>query len=377
LACLYAVSVHQRSIQAILLANNCGMADQYSSDFDSWLIRVYNSEEKTNLILRRPCDKSGRKWVSLLAMLQAICKPFSAEEYFVKRFPTKEIVPLSGDMLIKPGSYCLVPMNGADTLEWGYNPQPIIPSAKSSVPSSPTTYASGSKKRQRNEDENNVLMDAESITTIALGKVERTARFRERLLQRDNHCCISRVSRGLEASHIVANSWWDSSRRHFLPEDVVDAIYSLEYSIDSVRNGLLLQRNVASDFDAGDFSLRYDRGHYFVVSLSPRYSHLEGTQMDENLRPMADGTLWWSSKSKPHPILVQFHLRNSVFKHMKGSGEEPSGEDENDFLAQAKQMVLDRLGDSEYAVKISENLSFEDLQTIYPRNCDHSLFYDR
>jgi hypothetical protein len=151
----------------------------------------------------------------------------------------------------------------------------------------------------------------------------------------------------LEATHILAHSWWNPSenRRGILPKSIVAAVQSLHDKIDDVRNGLLLRTDLATAFDHGHFSLQLQDGHYRVVSLSREFENLDGLILDENRRVKSDGYSWWQSKF-PQPELVAFHLKQSVFKHLVACGSHDSdGEfDDDDCCSVVRGEALDEEG---------------------------------
>ncbi|KAJ3344144.1 hypothetical protein HDU83_005394 [Entophlyctis luteolus] len=148
--------------------------------------------------------------------------------------------------------------------------------------------------------------------------------------------------RSLEAAHIVAHSWWNDvpGRRDKLPSEIRAIISTFPDGIDNVKNGILLNRDLAGAFDEGKFGFVFQGGHFYAVAITTDILELDGTQMDENLRTRYDGTSWWSSQNQPAVELLQFHFRNSVFKHMAGSGlieEDSDSEYDRDEVLCGKQ----------------------------------------
>jgi hypothetical protein len=122
-------------------------------------------------------------------------------------------------------------------------------------------------------------------------------------------------------------------------------VQKLPDKIDDVRNGLLLRRDLATAFEHGDFSLQLEDGHYRVVALSQSFESLDGVMLDENHRVTFDGCSWWKSKF-PHPDMVAFHLKQSVFAHMvaAGSNDSYSDCDGDDFCSAVGGEAADEEG---------------------------------
>ena len=138
--------------------------------------------------------------------------------------------------------------------------------------------------------------------------------LKEQIIQRDQHCVISRDYLSVKASHIVAHSWWmdHPDRKERLPEDIKTIIGRLDGNINHIAHGILLDGSLSDAFDRGDFSFQFVDGHYYVVSIIPRYDEIDGRQVDECLHNRCDGTPWRCPENRPNPYLMAFHLRNSV-----------------------------------------------------------------
>ena len=151
----------------------------------------------------------------------------------------------------------------------------------------------------------------------------RNNKFRTALLQRDNHCVVSRAYDALEACHILAFKWWDESHRDELPNDIKSTVLGWTNQINDIRNGILLSESLAKDFDQGMSLFHYVDGKYRVVALEPSLEELDGKLLDVNMRARADGSTWWEAY-RPDEVLLAFHLRNSVFKRMIAGGSDDS-----------------------------------------------------
>ena len=174
---------------------------------------------------------------------------------------------------------------------------------------------------------------------------------------------ITKEFEGLEASHIVAHSWWQNvpARRGRLPLQIRNLIEGLEGKIDDRTNGVLLRTDLSKAFDRGDISFVLENGHFYVVAVSPAFEVIDGKQLDEHLRQRADGSLWWSPETCPNPWLVKFHLQNSVFAHCKG-GAEPVDEefDDPDVLAN-RMKLLDYFNGSYIGQKLARSITVDTL----------------
>ncbi|KAJ1535215.1 hypothetical protein HK405_015783, partial [Cladochytrium tenue] len=174
-----------------------------------------------------------------------------------------------------------------------------------------------------------------SSPILASPDLARKSRFRDRLLQRDNHCPITKFYKDVKASHFIAHSWWRpvEGRRGKLPQDIYDAIARLEDEIDCIQNGLLLSGELASAMDRGEIGFYYVGTEMFCLALSFDYLKHDGVKLDYNTRLRADGHPWWNERTRPLECLVDFHLRQSVFRNCRGAALETSddrSEDEED-----------------------------------------------
>ena len=51
-----------------------------------------------------------------------------------------------------------------------------------------------------------------------------------------------------------------------------------------LQNGILLTRDLASNFENGKISFKYKNGHFYVVAFDFHCLQYDGLQMDENWR---------------------------------------------------------------------------------------------
>ncbi len=289
------------------------------------------------LIFTIPTGSRGKPWSRIQLFVESVCGPMHG------RFKLKDMsgneMKTEPNTYIPPGDYELNSVDGNTELVFVEKKCGIVPSGRrrvgtslpSVVPSShDTASASGGgsgslqsaspgfpkagSKRKSDDTED----DSQRITSCP--------NFITAVYQRDNHCVISKSSTNLEASYILAHSWWNNitERRAVLPASVVTAVQKLPDKINNVRNGLLLRKDLATAFDHGNSSLQLEDGHYRVVALSRAFESLDGVMLDENQRVTSDGSSWWKSNF-PHLDrldLVAFHLKQSVFAHMVAAGSD-------------------------------------------------------
>ena len=79
-------------------------------------------------------------------------------------------------------------------------------------------------------------------------------------------------------------------------------ISRLDGNINNITNGILLYGSPSDAFNRGDFSFQFSEGHYYVVSIIPRYESIDGLKIDENLRTRCD--VLFGGVPKIAPILI-------------------------------------------------------------------------
>ncbi|KAJ3375578.1 hypothetical protein HDU84_000556, partial [Entophlyctis sp. JEL0112] len=274
-------------------------------------------------------------------VISTLCGIFDVSKYTLKHKVNKVLVDLSLDsILILPGDYIFEPNIGCEDLKIQGEAFPITPTSKLKRKFNPGSPLTSLAKKTRVDtlasDDNESFASSESNN--------RSTKFREIILTRDNHCVVTRDYGSVEAAHILAHSWWNDvpGRRDKLPVEIRNIILSLDGGIDNVSNGILLTPTLACAFDEGKFSFEFRDGHFYVIAITTEFLKLDGTPMDENLRERSDGTCWWSVENQPDSRLVDFHFRNSVFKHMKGSAwteEDSDSEYDRDEVFSGKQRL--------------------------------------
>ena len=299
-----------------------------STSFDSNIVLWNDSQSNrgASTLINVQCGNRGKAWATLEFFLKIVCN-FSSpvfNSYCLVEYVSGKAVNLAEvELFLLPGVYGLVPREGAVVLQRHGSGLPIVPRGSTSEDHSETFE--GARKRKR---------------------VSST--FRESLLQRDNHCVVSRETECLEASHIVARAYWDEYHRTTLPEHIVTKVSGLEGRIDNVRNGILLSRDLSSAFDRGKISFRFENGHYYLIAFTKEAQEYDGVMMDENLRLKADGCTWWFS-SMPDRELMEFHLRNSVFLNCCGRESDVHSDDEDlDVDGISTPKFIERRGSSAF-----------------------------
>ncbi|KAJ3381570.1 hypothetical protein HDU80_001810 [Chytriomyces hyalinus] len=297
------------------------------------VIAIYNSKD---LIIPVPSGPIGRRWDSILHFLQAVCGNFEPSNYTLKQNVNGQLVTIPVDLNLGnlfPGRYFVIPNDGDDLMVEGVG-FPIVPTSKkkrntnSGGPSSPSMLRSPRVEALADDDK-------ESVASSNSEPNKRSGQFRESIIARDGHCVVTRDYGVVEAAHILAHSWWGdyANRRDSLPQDIRQIVSEMNGNINSVENGILLNGTLAKAFDEGKFGFVLREGHYYFVAITTDFLDLDGVQVDENLRKRSDGSCWWSEETRPHPRLVEFHFRNSVFKQMRGAASETEDSDSDSDVA--------------------------------------------
>ena len=334
-----------------------------SAEPASYSVTITNQKQGGALLLAIPCRSNGRRWNRVLLFLKAVCGDFDIQHYSLSS--NNSDIELSDDLVLPPAEYTLSPTDDSQAvLNVIYQPLPIVPrstlSRRSSGATTPIEDPSPSSRPQKKA---RVELDAENLVVESAKAFGRDATFEKRIVQRDQHCIITRQYRSLKASHIVAHAWWmdHPDRKERLPEDIKKIIRSLDGGIDHITNGILLDGSISDAFDRGDFSFQFVDGHYYVVSITPDYDSIDGVQVDECVRNRWDGTVWWCPENRPNPYLMAFHLRNSVFAHCRGAAgyDEFDTEDDKENLEIARSVVSEFFENSEIGDKIASALSPE------------------
>ena len=242
----------------------------------------------------------------MLLFLSSICNEFNPNNYVLKSYITGQEITVSDDFMISRGQYAFIPKEGYNKLCVKDRSEfvEIIPSSKLSKSSSVSS------------------LSTHSIESDSKIHKRNPGPFRDGLLSRDNHCVITRNYSDVEASHILAHSWWNyhASRRYSLPKDIQCVVSRLMNGIDDISNGVLLRRDLSDAFDKGHISFYFEHGNYFVAAIGIAYEQYDGMKLDHNTRQRGDGSIWWSDINRPNLKLIAFHLQNSVFRHMHAQG---------------------------------------------------------
>jgi hypothetical protein len=254
--------------------------------------------KKRKPVFNIPTGPRGKHWSRIIEFVESVCDPIDGK-FKLKDVSGKEIKP-GPDTYITAGYYELEPVDGSSELVFVEKRYEIIPSGPVGKPLAGSVVSGSSVAAESSSPDpsRKRALDCASNT-------ERSANFTIAVYQRDNHCLISKDTTSLEASHILAHSWWSKYeyRRAMLPDSVVEAVEYLDDNIDDVKNGLLLRRDLAAAFDNGDFSLQFQDGHYRVVSLTKQFESLDGLMLDENRRVRTTDPAGGSSTCQTPPWL--------------------------------------------------------------------------
>jgi hypothetical protein len=246
-----------------------------------------------------------KKCVSNTLFVESVCNTELKGRYYLKKQLSDEV--LSSSELISPGNYVLEHMDGAEPFEFCGDVLDLLPSGRigpksqstASPTPSPKRSASGGAARSGSSAHMpppppadafgpglKRVHDANPSAAVSRGgsfsRNSRGGSFSRMEHQRDNHCVISKKVDGLKASHFSAFAWWNdvADRRSKLSTEILKTVMVLPGRIDDVRNGLLLNSDLADAFDGGDFSLEHKDGHYYVVVLNPSYDEFDGLMLD-------------------------------------------------------------------------------------------------
>jgi hypothetical protein len=161
------------------------------------------------------------------------------------------------------------------------------------------------------------------VRTISLQSGTRVASFCRAVRGRDRRCVITgrpAVIDGVgfwtvfEVAHLFPLAhegyWNDNNYGRWIDVPPVSESYG---TINSVQNGILLERGIHALFDSYELSINPD-DHYKIVCFTPLASSygIAGRQFDQ---PSLDNPL------RPVDQLLRWHFRQAVLVNMKGVGE--------------------------------------------------------
>ncbi|PUU82986.1 hypothetical protein B9Z19DRAFT_929941, partial [Tuber borchii] len=148
--------------------------------------------------------------------------------------------------------------------------------------------------------------------------VERTEEFRKGVRARDKMCVISKdpvefgCFRGFEACHIYPLShhrlWINSGHSSWLSPSPIGP----DHGINSVKNGILLRRDIHTRFDAFDLTIDPDAclatDSYKIITFMTDNPKIAGTYLPQTVIEHADC---------PPDDLLRWHFRQAVLKNMR------------------------------------------------------------
>jgi hypothetical protein len=112
----------------------------------------------------------------------------------------------------------------------------------------------------------------------------------------------------------LAHSWWNSDRRGHLPLEIFSQVMQLKGKIDNVKNGILLRKDLSWAFDNGKILFEFIGSHYHVVVISPEFERYDWLKINESTQVLIGGHCRSWKPEFPDPLLVKFHLQNSVMQ---------------------------------------------------------------
>ena len=169
------------------------------------------SNERPLLTIR--CAPKGKRKSSILLFIESVYGALNENYQLVDISGSK--IELATESFLCPGHYAIEPVGNAPQLTASHKRYDIIP-----------TKGSTAKRAKHASD------GAGSSTS---SNTSRDSKFRTALLQRDNHCVVSRNYDTLEACHILAFKWWDESHRDELPNDIKSTVLGWTNQINDIR----------------------------------------------------------------------------------------------------------------------------------------------
>jgi hypothetical protein len=272
-----------------------------------------------NLLLR--INSKKKSWRRVRLFIETLCGPrFNDADFNFRDILSCVTLTLDDSDQVPAGQYAFVPNEAEQPpLIISFQPAPIIPHR----------VISSSSDSDSSRAECSSLSIPSKFRRIRSGDnlSNGSNKFREGLLQRDNHCLITKSPTALVATHIVA--FYCREKLQDLPWPVRNKLE--EIGVDDVRNGLLLLNSLAAAFDRSDISFRYTNDSSLeVVSLDRDWDYIDGATADENHRyyipyqiriPGRESSptpLDWGNQNKPDKTLIDFHFANSVYFRMSG-----------------------------------------------------------
>lgn len=243
----------------------------------------------------------------------------SREEADLEGAPTQEMVIADHDIL-PPGRYIIrLADHGALCATWSL--RNITPTGLRGI----------------NLEVNEVI----SFGTTIQANARRLSSQKQKVSNRDHVCLLSGRAADVTLAHILAHAWYQntSNRMPLLPQDIRDRINAV--GISSPANAMLLSPGCAADYDRGYFAIRLNEGRqYEVVAITHWYMDFDGFILYDGARAEEIGACGVPPMDGD---LLQFHLKCSVMRNMKASGqpEEDHWSEYDDVMEEIAQMLYD------------------------------------
>ncbi len=288
-----------------------GFSESKSCDLS--FFTIWADKEQQVQLLMIGTGAIGRPWHRIELFLQSVCGPFEMTNYRIWDFGEKTEIECVSELPVLPGNYAFIPTTeDIMPLRVVHEPFPLYPT------DFPGFYDTGRFEVYPNREETIRVVDAcfQGIETNLLLKGRLMQRDSTRLIRQSVECSKCRIFPSevcLRVSYILGRCWWRNvgNRRRALPGAISDVINGFENTIDDVKNGLLLCSRLACYFDEGRIAFQYINEHLQIVAITRECEHIDGHLILTHWRG------GWSENNKPHEQLLAFHLRNSVFKHMR------------------------------------------------------------
>eukprot|EP01113_Clastostelium_recurvatum_P044182 TRINITY_DN7429_c0_g2_i2.p1 TRINITY_DN7429_c0_g2~~TRINITY_DN7429_c0_g2_i2.p1 ORF type:complete len:412 (-),score=24.60 TRINITY_DN7429_c0_g2_i2:37-1272(-) len=255
-------------------------------------------DSQGTLLLHIHCAAPGRKWSSLLILLTSSCGLFDVTLYNL--VSSNRNIDLSPhDLIIHFGKYIISPAVNS-TPDLAPLLHTILPPPKGGRSRSGTQTPSplGSPNQTRNDD------------------------FKASLIARDNGLCAVTRKGGpgyldfVHGCHVISFAWI-KHHEDDIPTALSNLLNDLPERINSICNGILLDVGLHDSFDRGRWGICVDNGSYRFVSLCPYLDCYDARIITFPHTAQTDDL--------PHPEILNFHLKNSIFYWCRPRSVVPCG----------------------------------------------------
>ena len=219
---LYAANPAQQAQFGISSSTDSGLSQQPTSLVSDLPVTspgltdivLWQSVSKERPLLTFLCAPKGKRKSSILLFIESVYGALNENYRLIDITGSK--IELASESFLRPGHYAIEPVGNAPQLTALHERYEINPNKSTAA----------AKKRKHESD------GAGSSTS---SNTFRNNKFRTALLQRDNHCVVSRAYDALEACHILAFKWWDESHRDELPNDIKSTVLGWTNQINDIR----------------------------------------------------------------------------------------------------------------------------------------------